>query len=124
MIPTLKESTEIDKDFVEKNKGYLTEKLIPEKEEMLKRYIENQYGELLLSDKQGDIIATADYNISIENGKPIIHKIENFEFEKINAEGLNINSIQNDLENVSESQIPGSDEITFVKDDDEMGLEM
>jgi hypothetical protein len=124
MIPELKESTEIDKDFVNKNKGYLSEKSIPEKDEILKKDLENQCGELLLSDKQGAIIATADYNISIENGKPIIHKIENFEFDKINAEGLNINSIQNDLEDVSESQIPGSDEITFVKDDDEMGLEM
>lgn len=105
MMPRLKESTEIDRDFIEKNKGYLAEKSTPEKDEMLKKDLESQCGELLFSDKKGAIIATADYNISIENGKPIIHKIENFEFEKINAEGLNICIIQNDLEEATGKNI-------------------
>jgi hypothetical protein len=105
MMPSLKESTEIDKDFIEKNKGYLAEKSTPEKDEMLKKDLQNQYGELLISDKKGAIIATADYNISIENGKPIIHKIENFEFDKINREGLDIGLIKNDLEESSEQRL-------------------
>jgi len=97
MIPNLKESTQIDKDFIEKNKGYLAEKSTPEKDEMLKKNLESEFGELLISDKKGAIIATADYNVSIENGKPIIHKIENFEFDKISREGLDIGLIKNDL---------------------------
>lgn len=105
MIATLKESTVIDKDFMEKNKGYLNEKSIPEKDEMLKKNLESQYGELLVADKKGAIIATADYNVSMENGKPIIHKIENFEFDKINREGLDIGLIKNDLEESSEQRL-------------------
>jgi hypothetical protein len=95
MMPNLKESTQIDKDFTEKNKGYLAEKSTPEKDEMLKKSLESECGELLVSDKKGAIIATADYNVSIENGKPIIHKIENFEFDKISREGLDIGVIKN-----------------------------
>ena len=75
LMPSLKESTEIDRDFIEKNKGYLAEKSTPKKEEMLKKSLESECGELFVSDKKGTIIATADYNVSIENGKPIIHKI-------------------------------------------------
>jgi predicted PilT family ATPase len=105
IVPNLKESTEIDKDFTEKNKGYLAEKSIPEKEEILKKNLESQCGELFISDKKGAIIATADYNVSIENGKPIIHKIENFEFDKINREGLDIGVIKNDLDESSEQRL-------------------
>jgi hypothetical protein len=105
MIPSLKESTEIEKDFIEKNRGYLAEKSIPEKDEILKKDLESQFGELLISDKKGAIIATADYNISVENGKPVIHKIENFEFDKINREGLDIGVIKNDLEENSEQRL-------------------
>ncbi len=97
MIPELKESTEIDKEFIEKNKGYLTEKSITEKDDMTKKNLESQFGELKLSDKKGAIIATADYNVSVENGKPIVHKIESFEFEKISREGLDIGVIRKDL---------------------------
>jgi hypothetical protein len=105
MIPNLKASSEIEKDFIEKNRGYLAEKSIPEKEETLKKDLESQCGELLISDQKGAIIATADYNILIENGKPIIHKIENFEFDKINREGLDIGVIKNDLEENSEQRL-------------------
>ncbi len=105
MMPNLKESTQIDKDFTEKNKGYLAEKSTPEKDEMLKKSLESECGELLVSDKKGAIIATADYNVSIENGKPIIHKIENFEFDKISREGLDIGVIKNDLEESSEQRL-------------------
>ncbi len=109
MMPSLKESTEIDKDFIEKNKGYLAEKSTPEKDEMLKKSLESECGELLVSDKKGAIIATADYNVSIKNGKPIIHKIENFEFDKINREGLDIGLIKNDLEESSEQRLGNTD---------------
>lgn len=105
MMPSMKESTEIDKEFIEKNKGYLAEKSIPEKDEMLKRDLENQLGELKLSDEKGAVIATADYNVSIENGKPTIHKIENFEFDKINREGLDIGVVSNDLEENAEQRL-------------------
>lgn len=116
MMPSLKESCEIEKDFVDKNKSYLAEKSIPEKDEMLKKDLESQFGELLISDKKGAIIATADYNISVENGKPIIHKIENFEFEKINAEGLDIGVIHNDLEEGSEQRLgnKSNQELSFT----------
>ncbi len=116
MMPSLKESCEIEKDFVDKNKSYLAEKSIPEKDEMLKKDLETQFGELLISDKKGAIIATADYNISVENGKPIIHKIENFEFEKINAEGLDIGVIHNDLEEGSEQRLgnKSNQELSFT----------
>jgi hypothetical protein len=116
MIPSLKESTEIDRDFIEKNKGYLAEKSTPEKEEILKKDLESQCGELLVSDKKGAIIATADYNVSIENGKPIIHKIENFEFDKINREGLDIGVIKNDLEESSEQRLgnKSSQDLSFT----------
>jgi hypothetical protein len=109
MMPSLKESTVIDKDFTEKNQGYLAEKLTFEKDEMLKKNLESQYGELLVSDKKGAIIATADYNVSTENGKPIIHKIENFEFDKINREGLDIGVIKNDLDEGSEQRLGNTD---------------
>jgi len=126
MMPNLKESSEIDKEFIEKNRGYLAEKSIPEKEETLKKDLESQCGELLISDQKGAIIATADYNISVENGKPIIHKIENFEFEKINAEGLDFGVIHNDLEENSEKQMQnkGIDELVFVHQNGENELGM
>jgi hypothetical protein len=116
MMPSLKESSEIDKEFIEKNRGYLAEKSIPEKEETLKKDLESQCGELLISDQKGAIIATADYNISIENGKPIIHKIENFEFDKINREGLDIGVIKNDLEENSEQKLrnKSNQELSFT----------
>lgn len=72
---------------------------------MLKKNLESQYGELLISDKKGAIIATDDYNVSIENGKPIIHKIENFEFDKISREGLDIGVIKNDWDESSEQRL-------------------
>ena len=124
LMPSLKESAEIDKDFIEKNKGYLAEKLVPEKEEMLKKSIESECGELLVSDKKGTIIATADYNVSIENGKPIIHKIENFEFDKVSREGLDIRLIKNDLaDGLSKNAV---DDLIFTqkKDDTYMNIEM
>jgi hypothetical protein len=124
MIPSLKESTEIEKDFTEKNKGYLTEKSTPEKDEMLKKDLEFQCGELLISDKKGAIIATADYNISIENGKPIIHKIENFEFDKISREGLDIGLIKNDLADVLSKNAVDDLVFTQKKDDTSMNIEM
>ncbi len=105
MMPELRESTEIEKEFIEKNKGYLAEKSTPEKDEMLKKDLENQFGELKLSNEKGAVIATADYNISIENGKPVIHKIENFEFDKINREGLDIGVVKNDLEENAEQRL-------------------
>ncbi len=124
MMPNLKESTEIDKEFIDKNKGYLTEKSIPEKEEMLKKSLESECGELLVSNKKGAIIATADYNVSIENGKSIIHKIENYEFDKINHEGLNIGVIKNDLEDgLSKNAV---DDLIFTqkREDSSMNIEM
>ena len=124
LMPSLKESAEIDKDFIEKNKGYLAEKLVPEKEEMLKKSIESECGELLVSDKKGTIIAKADNNVSIENGKPIIHKIENFEFDKISREGLDIRLIKNDLaDGLSKNAV---DDLIFTKkkDDTSMNIEM
>lgn len=122
MMPNLKESTEIDKDFTEKNKGYLAEKSIPKKDEILKKDVENQYGELLISDKKGAIIATADYNVSIENGKPIIQKIENFEFDKINREGLDIGVIKNDLEDgLSKNTI---DDLVFTQKKEDNSMEV
>lgn len=122
MIPNLKESTQVDKDFIEKNKGYLAEKSIPEKEEMLKKNLENECGELLISDKKGAIIATADYNVSVENGKPIIHKIENFEFDKINREGLDIGAIKNDLaDGLSKNAI---DDFVFTQKKEDNSMEV
>jgi hypothetical protein len=124
MMPNLKESTEIDKDFTEKNKGYLAEKSTPEKDEMLKKSLESQCGDLLVSDKKGAIIATADYNVSIENGKPIIYKIENFEFDKISREGLNIGVIKNDLaDGLSKNAV---DDLVFTqkKEDNSMNIGM
>lgn len=124
MMPNLKESTQIDKDFTEKNKGYLAEKSTPEKDEMLKKSLESEFGELLVSDKKGAIIATADYNVSIENGKPIIHKIENFEFDKISREGLNIGVIKNDLaDGLSKNAV---DDLVFTqkKEDNSMNIGM
>jgi len=124
MIPNLKVSSEIEKDFIEKNKEYLAEKSIPEKDEILKKDLESQFGELLISDKKGAIIATADYNISIENSKPVIHKIENFEFDKINAEGLDIGVIHNNLEDgLSNNAV---DDLAFNQknEDTSMAIEM
>jgi hypothetical protein len=122
MMPSLNESTEIDKDFIEKNKGYLVEKSIPEKEEMLKKDLENQCGELLVSNKKGAIIATADYSVSIENGKPTIHKIENFEFDKINRDGLDIGLIKNDLaDGLSKNAI---DDLVFTQKKEDNSLEI
>ena len=122
MMPSLKESTVIDKDFTERNKGYLAEKSTFEKDEMLKKNIESQYGELLVSDKKGAIIATADYNVSIENGKPIIHKIENFEFDKINREGLDIGVIKNDLaDGLSKNAI---DDLVFTQKKEDNSMEV
>lgn len=122
MMPSLKESTVIDKDFLEKNKGYLAEKLVPEKEEMLKKSIESECGELLVSDKKGAIIATADYNVSIENGKPIIHKIENFEFDKINREGFDIGVIKNDLaDGLSKNAV---DDLVFTQKKEDNSMEV
>jgi hypothetical protein len=122
MMPNLKESTQIDKDFIEKNKGYLAEKSTPEKDEMLKKNLESQYGELLVSDKKGAIIATADYNVSIENGKPIIHKIENFEFDKINREGLDIGVIKNDLaDGLSKNVV---DDLVFTQKKEDNSMEV
>lgn len=122
MMPNLKESTEIDKDFTEKNKGYLAEKSTPEKEEILKKDLESQFGELLISDKKGAIIATADYNVSIENGKPIIHKIENFEFDKISREGLDIGVIKNDLaDGLSKNAI---DDLVFTQKKEDNSMEV
>ena len=124
MMPSLKESTEIDKGFIEKNKGYLAEKVTPEKDKMLKKNLESQCGELLISDKKGAIIATADYNVSIENGKPIIHKIENYEFDKINREGLDIEVIKNDL--AGELSKNAVDDLVLMqkKDDTSISVEM
>ena len=122
MIPNLKESTQIDKDFIEKNNGYLAEKTIPEKEEMLKKNLESECRELLISDKKGAIIATADYNVSIENGKPIIHKIENFELDKINREGLDIGVIKNDLaDGLSKNTI---DDLVFTQKKEDNSMEV
>ncbi|MER0438233.1 toprim domain-containing protein [Emticicia sp. W12TSBA100-4] len=122
MIPNLKESTQIDKDFIEKNKGYLAEKSTPEKDEMLKKSLESEFGELLISDKKGAIIATADYNVSIENGKPIIHKIENFEFDKINRDGLDIGLIKNDLaDGLSKNAI---DDLVFTQKKEDNSMEV
>jgi hypothetical protein len=122
MIPTLKESTEIDKDFIEKNKGYLAEKSTPEKDEMLKKSLESECGELLVSNKKGAIIATADYNVSIENGKPTIHKIENFEFDKINRDGLDIGLIKNDLtDGLSKNAI---DDLVFTQKKEDNSMEI
>ena len=124
MIPNLKVSSEIEKDFIEKNKEYLAEKSIPEKDEILKKDLESQFGELLISDKKGAIIVTADYNISIENSKPVIHKIENFEFDKINAEGLDIGVIHNNLEDgLSNNAV---DDLAFNQknEDTSMAIEM
>ncbi|WP_305952027.1 toprim domain-containing protein [Emticicia oligotrophica] len=122
MMLRLKESTQIDKDFIEKNKGYLAEKSTPEKEEILKKDLESQCGELLVSDKKGAIIATADYNVSIENGKPIIHKIENFEFDKINREGLDIGLIKNDLaDGLSKNAI---DDFVFTQKKEDNSMEV
>ena len=124
MIPSLKASSEIEKDFIEKNKEYLAEKSIPEKDEILKKDLESQFGELLISDKKGAIIATADYNISVENSKPVIHKIENFEFDKINAEGLDIGVIHNNLEDGL--SINAVDDLIFHQknEDTSMAIEM
>jgi hypothetical protein len=122
MMPNLKESTQIDKDFIEKNKGYLAEKSTPEKDEMLKKSLESEFGELLISDKKGAIIATADYNVSIENGKPIIHKIENFEFDKINRDGLDIGLIKNDLaDGLSKNAI---DDLVFTQKKEDNSMEV
>lgn len=122
MIPTLKESAEIDRDFIEKNKGYLVEKSTPEKDEMLKKSLESEFGELLISDKKGAIIATADYNVSMENGKPTIHKIENFEFDKINRDGLDIGLIKNDLtDGLSKNAI---DDLVFTQKKDDNSMEV
>lgn len=122
MIPTLKESAEIDRDFIEKNKGYLVEKSTPEKDKMLKKSLESECGELLVSNKKGAIIATADYNVSIENGKPIIQKIENFEFDKINRDGLDIGLIKNDLaDGLSKNAI---DDLVFTQKKDDNSMEI
>ena len=110
--------------FTEKNKGYLAEKSTPEKDEMLKKSLESQCGDLLVSDKKGAIIATADYNVSIENGKPSIYKIENFEFDKISREGLNIGVIKNDLaDGLSKNAV---DDLVFTqkKEDNSMNIGM
>ncbi len=122
MMLSLKESTQIDKDFIEKNKDYLAEKSTFEKDEMLKKDLENQYGELLISDKKGAIIATADFNVSLENGKPIIHKIENFEFDKINRDGLDIGLIKNDLaDGLSKNAI---DDFVFTQKKEDNSMEV
>ena len=124
LIPKLKKSTEIDKEFTEKNKGYLAEKSTPEKDEMLKKSLESEFGELLISDQKGAIIATADYNVSVENGKPVIHRVENFEFEKISREGLDIGVVRNDLEEgLSKNAV---DDLIFTqkKEDSSMSIEM
>ena len=122
MMLSLKESTQIDKDFIEKNKDYLAEKSTFEKDEMLKKDLENQYGELLISDKKGAIIATADFNVSLENGRPIIHKIENFEFDKINREGLDIGLIKNDLtDGLSKNTI---DDLVFTQKKEDNSMEV
>ena len=126
-VPELKESTLLEKEFIAKNEGYVAEKTEHEKTEMLKKNLEAQCGELKLSDRQGDIIATSDYDIKMEGGKPIIHKIENFEYGKINQEGLDMAAIKTHLDDATEQQMQSNEQLQAKPDiyhHPEQGLEM
>ena len=103
-IPALKESTPLEKELTERHTTLMKETSEREKGELLKKSLENHVGELTLSDRAGDIIATSDYQIKLENGKPVVRTIDNFDYDKINREGLKIGVIKNALDEASQTQ--------------------
>lgn len=100
-VPALKESTLLEKTWLTTIQKPTEE----QRKALLKKDLEQVCGELKLADRQGDVIATSDYNIQIEGGKWVIHRIENFDFEKISQEGLDLKAIDADLKQATAEQL-------------------
>ncbi|GAB2613904.1 toprim domain-containing protein [Emticicia sp. W12TSBA100-4] len=105
-VPVLHESLLLGEKFVKRNEQNIEKMDNTSKVELLKKDLNLK--EITITDTQGEILAIADYSVKVQkDGEISVHKIEKFDLEKINQDGLDSLVIREELDKSTDEKDNG-----------------